>query len=102
MRAIKFRGHKFFGGALVYGQQIRETDDGFAIWNDEDEWIHTTDLEQLIAVDKNGHEVFEGDTVIRIAGDEDFDEEKSFPFAATFEDYRALLDGELILAEVNT
>ena len=97
-RQIKFRGHNFFTKEFVYGQTIRETDDGWDFWSGDD-WIHCTDCNQFIGVDANGFEVYEDDKVIRIAGDEDFDIEKSFPMAATFEDFSAIRDGEIVLTE---
>ena len=103
MRQIKFRGHEFFSRKYVYSQTIRETDDGFAFWTGDD-WLNCTDIEQLIAVDKNGREVFEGDLVVRIADDDDpdFDRAKAFPMAATFDDFSAIINGQIILAEVST
>ena len=59
------------------------------------------DASRLIGIDIHGQEVYEGDTVIRIApnpdwGEDDFDEEKTFPMNVTFDDYGAILDGEIV------
>ena len=58
--------------------------------------VEEDSVSQLIAVDKNGNEVYEGDKVIRVAG-EDFNPEKAFPFYADFRDYGAIIDGEIVL-----
>ena len=68
-RPIKFRGREFFSKRFVYGQTIRETSDGFDIWSG-DEWIHCTDLAQLIGYDCDGREVYEGDTLVNEHGEE--------------------------------
>ena len=61
--------------------------------------VDENSVAQLIGVDKNGFEVYEGDLVIRIAGDEDFNPEKTFHMAATFEDFSAIRDEEIVLEE---
>lgn len=68
-RTIKFRGHEFFSKQFIYAQTIRETDDGWDFWTGED-WSHCTDCAQLIGVDKDGREVYEGDTLILPNGEE--------------------------------
>ena len=99
MRQIKFRGHEFFSKKFVYGQTITQTFDGWDFWdNERADWIHCTDCNQLIGVDANGLEVYENDKVIRVAGD-DFNPEKTFPMQATFEDFAAIRDEEIILVE---
>ena len=62
-RTIKFRGVEFFSKKFVYGQTIRETEDGFDIWTGDD-WLHCTDLAQLVGYDVDGNEVYEGDTIV--------------------------------------
>ena len=62
-RTIKFRGVEFFSKKFVYGQTIRETEDGFDMWTGDD-WLHCTDLAQLVGFDANGNEVYEGDTLV--------------------------------------
>lgn len=62
-RTIKFRGVEFFGKKFVYGQTIRETEDGFDMWTGDD-WVHCTNLAQLVGFDRDGREVYEGDTVV--------------------------------------
>lgn len=61
-RTIKFRGVEFFSKKFVYGQTIRETEDGFDMWTGDD-WLHCTDLAQLVGYDRDGNEVYEGDKV---------------------------------------
>ena len=67
-RPIKFRGVEFFSKKFVYGQTIRETEDGFDMWTGDD-WLHCTDLAQLVGFDANGNEVYEGDDLISVDGD---------------------------------
>lgn len=62
-RTIKFRGVEFFSKKFVYGQTIRETEDGFDMWTGDD-WLHCTDLAQLVGFDRDGNEVYEGDVLI--------------------------------------
>ena len=62
-RPIKFRGVEFFSKRHVYGQTIRETEDGFDIWSGDD-WTHCTDLAQLVGYDEDGREVYEGDELV--------------------------------------
>lgn len=62
-RLIKFRGVEFFSKKFVYGQTIRETEDGFDMWTGDD-WLHCTDLAQLVGYDEDGNEVYEGDVLI--------------------------------------
>ena len=63
--------------------------------------VETESVALLIGVDKNGKEVYEGDKVIRIEDkdDPDFDGAKTFPMYASFEDYGAIRDEEIVLAE---
>ena len=61
-RTIKFRGVEVFSKKFVYGQTIRETEDGFDMWTGDD-WLHCTDLAQLVGYDRDGNEVYEGDKV---------------------------------------
>lgn len=63
MRLIKFRGHNFFTKETVYGQQICETEDGWDFWTGDD-WIHCTDCAQLVGIDVDGNEIYEGDKVV--------------------------------------
>ena len=106
MRQIKFRGRDIETGEYVYaelGQVSAEINPEYLTFITDD--IHTVSNEsvaQLIGIDANGREVYEGDTVIRIAGDEDFNPEKTFPMAAAFDDYAAIRDEEIILVEAAT
>ena len=76
MRQIKFRGRDIETGEYVYaelGQVSAEINPEYLTFITDD--LYTVDTEsvaQLIGIDANGREVYEGDTVIRIAGDEDF------------------------------
>lgn len=96
MRKIKFRGN-YVGSLLsrVYGDYVHKGDAEYIF--DGVMTLQCTDIAQLIGIDANGREVYEGDTVIRIAGDEDFNPEKTFPMAAAFDDYAAIRDEEIVL-----
>ena len=78
MRTIKFRGHNFFTNGIVYAQQIRQTDDGFDFWVNDD-WIHCKDCAQLLGRDSEGNEVYEGDKLVSKYGYEDFAEFRAYP-----------------------
>lgn len=104
MRQIKFRGLTL-EGKFIYGDYRHI---GFRphIYKREQCYYEERAVEvapesvaQLIGIDANGREVYEGDKVIRIAGDEDFNPEKAYPMAATFEDFAAIRDEEIILVE---
>ena len=68
MRPIKFRGREFFSKKFIFGQTIRQTDDGFDMWAGDD-WAHCTDLVQLVGYDCDGREVYEGDFLVNDNGD---------------------------------
>ena len=98
MREIKFRGYDTNDGARTW---VTFTLDELLSGSDDYELIDPDTVVQLIETDKNGCEVYEGDTVIRIApnpdwDEDDFDAAKAFPMAATFDDYRAIRDGEIV------
>lgn len=106
MRQIKFRGRRIDTGEFVYGDLMHMT--GGRIGIIFDKRVAAVEVEpesvaQLIAVDINGRDVYEGDLVERIADydDEDFDRAKAFPMAATFDDFSAINDGQIILAEAH-
>ena len=65
--------------------------------------VHPKSIAQLIATDANKAEVYEGDTVkrIRIYDDDaqDYIDYDALPFAATFEDYAAIINGEIVLVD---
>ena len=105
MREIKFRGRDVETGELVFGSLVEYEGGKYRFWinpleGDRNYPVEPDTVAQLIGVDKNGKEIFEGDAVIRVGGDEDFDEEKAFPMTATFEDYAPIRDGEIIKLEV--
>lgn len=105
MREIKFRGRDIETGKLVFGSLVEYEGGKYRFWinpleGDRNYPVDPESVAQLIGVDRNGAEIFEGDTVIRIGGDEDFDEEKAFPMTATFEDYAPIRDGEIIKFEI--
>lgn len=70
MRPIKFRGRRNDNGELVYGSYVREvySDIGtiHAIIDEggEEFLVDENSVAQLVGYDKNGAEVYEGDTVI--------------------------------------
>lgn len=101
MRQIKFRGRDIDTGEYVYaelGQVAAEINPEYLTFITDDTYT-VMDVAQLVGIDANGHEVYEGDTVIRIAGDEDFNPEKAYPMAAAFDDYAAIRDEEIVLVE---
>lgn len=104
MRQIKFRGRRIDTGEFIYGDLLTGGKE-FAIISDT-LWamVAPDSVAQLIGIDANGREVYEGDTVIRIAPspdwkDGDFNPEKTYPMAAAFDDYAAIRDEEIILVE---
>lgn len=103
MRQIKFRGETL-GGRIVYGffccTEVEDVTLPCIIVEEGDyRQVKPESVAQLIGIDANGREVYEGDTVIRIAGDEDFNPEKTYPMAAAFDDYAAIRDEEIVLVE---
>ena len=103
MKQIKFRGKRIRDGKLVYGDLCHMTGNRVGIHHDRrvacDE-VEPDSVQQLIARDINGRDIYEGDLVERIADyDPDFDRAKTFPMAATFDDFSAINNGEIILAE---
>ena len=104
MRQIKFRGLTL-EGKFIYGDYRRIGvrphiyKRGQCYYEERAVEVTPESVAQLIGIDANGREVYEGDTVIRIAGDEDFNPEKTFPMAAAFDDYAAIRDEEIVLVE---
>ena len=100
MRQIKFRFRELYTGKFVYaelGEVSAEFNPEYlTVINDEGIFTVVNDsVAQLIAVDINRREVYEGDTLKR------FDElDADDTLSATFEDYGDILNGTLILAEV--
>lgn len=106
MREIEFRGIDKVTGKWVYGYYapffgipMIEVDSA----QGKCEIIPET-LGQLIAVDKNDKKVFEDDRVIRVLEWSDEDNEYvpvggRYPMPAAFDDYAAILNGEVVLSE---
>ena len=86
-RQIKFRGRDAYG-KYRYGDLWRRNDgtlicDG-GVWHRVD----PNSVAQLIATDRNGYEVYEGDPIIYVDG---------FGRPATFRQYGAIVDGDATL-----
>ena len=113
MRQIKFRGrfikdyiHNEYVAEdeMLYGGYVELDGKPHIVHKHTMGWIMSEvkpeSVQQLIGVDANGKEVYEGDTVERIARDgvplTKREREKTFPMAATFEDYGAIQDEEII------
>lgn len=103
MRQIKFRGIDALTGKYVYGYYnpfLGHEDLPMIAIKEGGVVIKPDSVEQLIGRDKNGREVYEGDEVERIR--EWNDEEDCyvnvtmFPMKATFYDYGAIAEGEII------
>lgn len=62
-RPIKFRGVEFFTHKFVYGQTIRQTEDGQEIQTG-DGWVRCTELAQLVGIDRDGKEFYENDLMM--------------------------------------
>ena len=105
MREIKFRGIDALTGKYVYGYynsflgnedlpMIAIKAGGVAVMPDS--------VAQLIGVDVNGKEVYEGDMVVRIREWDDdaggYVNVARFPMKATFDDYSAIANEEVIKA----
>lgn len=124
MRKIKFRGicadtRLANCGEYVYGDLLTAWEDGnelpkirsTADYNETGDGtaycyyysVQPESVSQLIATDANNAEVYEGDKVKRIrtydADVNGYIDCDTFPFAATFEDYAAIIDGEIVLVE---
>lgn len=103
MRKIQFRGIDM-AGAYAYGLlsvKRRGKKTRYYIVNDaETVQVHQSSVEQFIATDSDGCDIFEGDTVVRITewndGIGEYVRVEAMPMRATFEDYRGILDGEIV------
>ena len=65
MRPIKFRGRDAYG-KLHYGDLWQRTDGMILFDHDETVWqrVHPESVAQLVGYDRDGREVYEGDTVV--------------------------------------
>ena len=68
MKTIKFRGKRVDNGDLIYGD-IAHTEIGILMKGFE---VDPESVAQFVGYDKNGAEVYEGDTVIRYDDEEEF------------------------------
>lgn len=72
MRQIKFRGHALYDSCgqsvdkIVYGDLFQEYDKvDISSWDDGDTYEVTPEsVSQLVEIDANGKEVYEGDTIV--------------------------------------
>lgn len=105
MRQIKFRGESVEGSKLYQGYLVVYPNLHYTHWiitagGDPNQPVKPESVVQFIGVDANGVEVWEDDPVERIARDgvplTEREREKTFPMAATFEDYGAIRDGEIV------
>lgn len=98
MRIIKFRGKDAYG-KYRYGDLWQRTDGTVIMDNYCWHRVHSDSVCQLIACDKNGCDVYEGDKIVRIA---DYDDDGKLipvdnqPMNATFDDFGAICNGEII------
>ena len=122
-RQIKFRGRVISGrpmaGQVVYGDLIHA-------WADDEKYpkirvhedyvngvavlayfeVEPDSVAQLIAVGKNGNEIYEGDKVLRLrdlyneSGLFNYEaDRRALSYPATFKDYAGILDGDIIFFE---
>lgn len=93
-RTIKFRGIMFgdiYGKDIVYGELIHNNGHAYIKAVDGRQYrVYENSVVQLIAVDKNGAEVYEGDEVISRFGSR---------CLASFRHYGDILDGNIRLHE---
>ena len=71
MRTIKFRGRSVYLDDYVYGYPIPGFGGKWWIYpapDEPNEPVYTGTIEQLVGYDKNGNEVYEGDTVVNVHG----------------------------------
>ena len=71
MRPIKFRGRDAYG-KLHYGDLWQRTDGMILFDHDETVWqrVHPESVAQLVGYDRDGREVYEGDTFVVPCGTE--------------------------------
>lgn len=98
MRTIEFRARCIKSDKLVFGLLSQNENGTFFINGQE---VKPATISQLIAIDKNGNQIFEHDKVIRV---QRFDDTGKFvpvldslPGLASFRNYGAIIDGEIVL-----
>ncbi len=70
-RPIKFRGKRSDNGEFVYGSDLAQYDGYVLISNGAPRiYVDPDSIAQLVGYDKDGNEVYEGDTVILPTGEE--------------------------------
>lgn len=98
MREIKFRAVDFRTGERVYaelGRVVLEADKYYTFFLEDEHTVDPDSIEEYIATDANGREIYENDLIIRV---KDYEQGKQWPLRATLADYEKILEGKMILA----
>lgn len=100
-REIKFQGYNTAFQKWVVGDLVQCRDEVF-IWDDDGQWeVDPDTVDQLIACDVNGAEIFEGDEIVCVKFWDAYLQKYmtslvTEPREATFFDYGAILRGEFV------